>query len=103
MRFWKDEWCDYKPLCTTFHSLLAIVASKKASVQNVWNLSNDLSGLLNDWEVEIMERFLMRLQGRRVCGEEEDKVIWKRLKNGRFSIKVLYSALEPRSTTFFFQ
>ena len=48
-----------------------------------------------------MEHFLLRLQGRRVCREEENKVIWIGLKNGRFSVKALYSALESGSTISF--
>ena len=39
----------------------------------------------------MVEHFLLSLQGRRVCREDEDKVIWIGLKNDRFSIKSLYS------------
>ena len=43
----------------------------------------------------------MSLQRRRVNKEEEDKVILTGSKNGKFSIKALYSALELGSTTLF--
>ena len=38
-----------------------------------------------------MERFLLSLQERSVCREQKDKVIWTGSKNGKFSIKALYS------------
>ncbi|RVX10684.1 hypothetical protein CK203_018196 [Vitis vinifera] len=53
--FWKDKWCGDELLCTTFPSLFAIVASK-------------------DWVVDVWNT------GRRVCREDEDKVIWIGLK-----------------------
>ena len=31
---------------------------------------------LNDWEVETMEHFLLKLQERRVCRDRDDKVLW---------------------------
>ena len=42
-----------------------------------------------------MEHFLLRLQGRRVYGDVEDQVVWTKAKDGRFSVKSLYKALEP--------
>ena len=45
-----------------------------------------------------MERFLLSLQERSVCREQKDKVIWTGSKNGKFSIKALYSTLETEST-----
>ena len=42
-----------------------------------------------------MEHFLLRLQGRRVFNDVEDQVVWTKSKDGRFSVKSLYKALEP--------
>ena len=42
---------------------------------------------LNDWEVETMEHFLLKLQERRVCRDRDDKVLWTKSKDGTFSIK----------------
>ena len=42
-----------------------------------------------------MERFLLRLQGWRVYSDVEDRVVWTKSKDGRFSVKSLYKALEP--------
>ena len=50
----------------------------------------------NDWEVDIVERFLLRLQGWRVCKDEEDKLVWIGAKNIKFSVIALYKELEPR-------
>lgn len=48
---------------------------------DVWNLFDErgcwtplFSRLLNDWQVEIVECFFFRLQGRSVYREEEDGV-----------------------------
>ena len=50
---------------------------------------------INDWEVIEVERLLFRLQGRRVYSDVEDQVNWTKAKDGRFSVKSLYKALEP--------
>ena len=31
---------------------------------------------LNDWEVEIVKCFLLRLQGRRVYRDKDDNILW---------------------------
>lgn len=41
-----------------------------------------------------MKGFLLRLHGKRVHGDEEDKVLWKETKSCKFIIKSLYNALE---------
>ena len=38
-----------------------------------------------------MECFLLRLQGWRVCEDEEDKLVWIGAKNGNFFVKDLES------------
>ena len=43
-----------------------------------------------------MERFLLRLQGWRVYSDVEDRVVWTKSKDGRFSVKSLYKALESK-------
>ena len=42
-----------------------------------------------------MERFLHKIQASRVQREEGDRVIWTTSKCGVFSVKSLYSILEP--------
>ena len=42
-----------------------------------------------------MQRFLIRLQGRQVCKDVDDKVLRVELKNGKFFVNTLYKTLEP--------
>ncbi|RVX02525.1 hypothetical protein CK203_031095 [Vitis vinifera] len=55
----------------------------------------------NDWEVVLVERLLLTIQGIRVSAEMEDRVIWKKTKSGFFTVKSLYSAEELGSTVQF--
>ena len=48
----------------------------------------------NDWEMESVERFLSCLHGLRVYRDEEDRVFWIEIKNDKFTMKLLYTALE---------
>ncbi|RVW49467.1 hypothetical protein CK203_080198 [Vitis vinifera] len=56
---------------------------------------------LNDWEVNMVEWFLFRLQGWRLCRDEEDKLLWIGVKNGNFFVHALYKALELGSQVTF--
>ena len=100
VRFWKDRWCGDNPLCTSFPSLFAISLSKEVWVEDVWSHSGGgvwvprFSRRLNDWEVFNVERLLLRLQGRRVCSDVEDQVVWTTSQDGRFFVKSFYKALE---------
>lgn len=49
----------------------------------------------NDWELDIMKRFLSRIQQKRVSRDLEDRVLWTVTKYRKFSVKSLYDALEP--------
>ena len=49
----------------------------------------------------MVERFLLTLQGKRIVINMEDRVLWKETKDGKFFVKSLYSALEPRSAVSF--
>ena len=57
-----------------------------------WNLL--FSRALNDWEIEMVERFMLKIQAFRVQREDEDKVVWTTSRSGDFSVKSLYSILE---------
>ncbi|RVW76360.1 putative ribonuclease H protein [Vitis vinifera] len=67
----------------------------------VWNPVGDGSGwtplfarAFNDWEIDLVER-LQKIQAFRVQREEEDRVIWTASNNGAFSVRSLYSMMEP--------
>ncbi|RVW44877.1 hypothetical protein CK203_087093 [Vitis vinifera] len=70
-------WCR-DTLCDSFPSLYALAASKEAWVAEVWDTS-----------------------GKRVIVDLEDKVLWKETKDGKFSVKSLYGALELRIAVLF--
>ena len=101
VRFWLDKWCGDEPLRSPFPSLFALATSKEAWVVDVWSPSFDggcwaphFSKRLNDWEVELVERFFMRLQRWRVSSDEEDRLVWVGEKCGNFFVKALYKVLE---------
>ena len=54
----------------------------------------------SNWELEEVESFLSRLNRRRIFNEK-DIVVWVGEKDGRYSVKTLYSKLEPRSNMVF--
>ncbi|RVW94166.1 hypothetical protein CK203_038228 [Vitis vinifera] len=66
--------------------------------QTVWRCA---TLAFNDWEIELVEHFLHKIQVFRVQREEEDKVVWTTPKYGTFSIKSLYSILEPGGSSLF--
>ncbi|RVW80668.1 Transposon TX1 uncharacterized 149 kDa protein [Vitis vinifera] len=108
VRFWKDKWCGDEPLYESFPSLFAISQAKDAWVSDVWNPDGVGDGwtplfsrALNDWEIEMMEQFMLKIQAFRVQRENEDKMVWTTSKSGVFSVKSLYSFLEPGGSAMF--
>ena len=59
------------------------------------------SRAFNDWEVELVEHFLQKIQAFRVQREEEDRVIWTASRCDTFTVKSLYSILEPENSPLF--
>ncbi|RVW99516.1 putative ribonuclease H protein [Vitis vinifera] len=108
VKFWKDKWCGDEPLCESFPYLFSISLSKDAWVSDVWNPNNDGEGwtplfsrAFNDWEIEMVERFMLKIQAFRVQREDKDRVVWTASKGGVFSAKSLYSILEPGDSHLF--
>ena len=48
----------------------------------------------NDWEVEVVERFLLTIQGKGLNADVEDRMMWRETKNEIFTIKSLYNSLD---------
>ncbi|RVX05699.1 LINE-1 reverse transcriptase-like [Vitis vinifera] len=69
--FWRDRWCGESPLS------------------------------FNDWEIEEAERFMERIQSKRIFEDVEDMVSWTETKSGKFSVKSLYIALEAGGSSLF--
>ncbi|RVW39477.1 Transposon TX1 uncharacterized 149 kDa protein [Vitis vinifera] len=108
VRFWKDKWCGDEPLYESFPSLFAISLAKDAWVLEVWNPDGVGDGWtplfsreLNDWEIEMVEQFMLKIQAFKVQRENEDKVVWTTSRSGDFSIKSQYSTLEPGGSSLF--
>ena len=108
VRFWKDKWCGDEPLFKSFPSLFAISLAKDVWVSDVWNPDGVGDGwtplfsrALNDWEIEMVEWFMLKIQAFRVQREDEDKVVWAASRSGVFSVKSLYSILEPGGSALF--
>ena len=73
-----------EPLCSSFPSLFAIAASKDAWVSELWcglehgeGWNAHFTRLLNDWEVEEVERFLSLIGKATVIDVMEDVLIEK--------------------------
>ena len=89
VRFWKDIWCGDTLLSISFPSLFAIATSKEAWVCDVWEHTN-FGGCWNprfvtnfqDRELGCVEAFLLRLHGKSVSREVDDKVVWMATKGG---------------------
>ena len=58
---------------------------------------------LNDWELDVIERFLSKLQGQTMKRKEENRVVWKEDCKGVFSIRGLYSLLGTNYATLSFK
>ena len=85
-----------------FPTLFTIATSKEAWVVEVWDGSLEVGGwapcfarAFNDCELEEVERFLSRLQRKRLQ-DFEDSVVWVEAKDGSFAVKRLYGELEQR-------
>ncbi|RVW50377.1 hypothetical protein CK203_086397 [Vitis vinifera] len=95
---------------STSPSLLffAISRVKDARVSKVWNPDGVGDGwtplflrALNNWEIEMMEQFMLKIQAFRVQRENEDKMVWTTSRSGVFLVKSLYSTLEPGGSALF--
>ena len=68
VRFWKDKWCKNNAFCDSFPSLIALAASKKAWLVELWDSTGEEGGWsprfskpFNDWEVDEVERLLVTI------------------------------------------
>ena len=102
VKFWEDRWCREEPLKIAFPTLFTIATFKEAWVAEVWDNSLATGSwapcfarAFNDWELEEVQRFLSRLQRKRLH-DLEDRVVWVGAKDGSFVVKRLYGELEPR-------
>ena len=60
-----------------------------------WCWSPRFSRSFNNWELEDVQFFLHVIQGKRVISNQEDLLLMKDVKDGRFSVKLFYMHLVP--------
>ena len=86
--FWEDKWCGIEPLGVAFHSLYTMAVSKGAFVAETWDHSEEVGGWnprflrdFNDWELELVCCLFFALQGKRICSEAKDILVWIAVNN----------------------
>ncbi|KAL6327433.1 hypothetical protein AAG906_019746 [Vitis piasezkii] len=73
---------------------------KQVIQSQIWCRGGGLVAI-NDWEIEMMVQFMLKIQAFRVQRENEDKMVWTTSRSGVFSVKSLYSTLEPGGPVLF--
>ena len=59
------------------------------------------SRLFNDWEMEMVQSFLQAIQRKRVLPRQEDILLLQDAKDGCYSVKLLYRAMDCSIADFF--
>ena len=62
----------------------------------VRNVETPVYRLLNDWEVEVVERLFSRLYKEKVIMGRDDTMQWMEEKSDAFLVKSMYKALDVR-------
>ena len=108
LRFWKDVWCGEEALCDSFPSLYALAANKEALVVDLWDSSREEGGWIphfirsfNDWELDEILCLLNTIQGKQIIESQEDLMFCKETKDGNFSVKLLFKALDRSENVVF--
>ncbi|RVW47359.1 Ribosome maturation factor RimM [Vitis vinifera] len=108
IKLWKDIWCGDEPLCVSFPSLFALAVSKDAWVKDVWRCNEGggswsplFSRPSNDWEMEEVCSFFVALNRKQIQQGVDDRVIWREINCGKFSVKSLYKSLVSGHPTSF--
>ncbi|RVW27576.1 hypothetical protein CK203_097514 [Vitis vinifera] len=80
-----------------------VISHKYGVEEGVGVLGPKVGGMvaLNDWEIEMMVQFMLKIQAFRVQRENEDRMVWTTSRSGVFSVKSLYSTLEPGGPVLF--
>ncbi|RVW48074.1 Cell division protein FtsZ-like 2-2, chloroplastic [Vitis vinifera] len=101
VKFWHDVWCDDMPLKDSFPSLFTFAIAKEAWVDEVREVEEGMvtwspcfSRNFHDRELDVVNNFFLKLSEFGRFREEEDKMVWKATKNGVFSVRSFYNALE---------
>ena len=75
---------------------------KDATVVDMWDRGRGEGGwsptfprLINDWEIEEVERFLLTLHKQNFSPSGENKLLLKDVRDKVFSVKIMYKGLDP--------
>ena len=95
VKLWKDKRCATASFSFPSLFLFAVLLFFWNSfVQGEGGWSPYFSKPFNDWEMESVERFFLCLHGLRVYRDEGDRMFWIEIKYDKFTMKLLYAALE---------
>ncbi|WMV13617.1 hypothetical protein MTR67_007002 [Solanum verrucosum] len=94
--FWNDVWVRQTPLIYNLNQQKLATISEVKNAQG-WNLS--FRRFLNDWEVERMVQFYNTLEQAKSLNFEEDRLLWKLDKDGKFRVKAAYKLLDISTET----
>ena len=101
VKFWEDVWCDETPLCLSFPSLFDVTRTKGVKVMKLWEGSETegdwnfrFGRPFNDWELETVQCFICKISPKRINPSAGDRLVWKRTKDGYFTIKSSFDRLE---------
>ena len=100
LRFWKDAWSGEEAFSFSYPALFALVANKEVFVANVWEPSRE-GGVwtpcfvrpFNGWEVEEIQNLFQAIQDKRILPNQDDLMLMREARDGRFSVKLLYKVL----------
>ena len=103
IKFSLYKWCGDTSVKEFFPTLFAIAISKDSWVANLWKKDGNLghwcpsfSKQLHDWELEMMEAFLQKVQKHSIRPNLEDRMTWSSSRNEKFFVKTFYSFSGPR-------
>ena len=81
--------------------MFILAVQKDAMVANLWNYNREEGGWFptflrsfNDWEMEVVERFLSSIHRKKIKPWIEDKLLLKGSSHRNFSIRTMYSGLD---------
>ena len=100
LRFWKDAWSGENVFSFSYPALFALAANKEVSIADVWEPSREgevwtpcFVRPFNDWEVEDIQNLFQAIQDKRILSNQDDLMLMREARDGRFLVKLLYKVL----------
>ena len=105
-RFWWDIWVGDSKLKDLFPLLFRIATHNSAVVADLWGRQGShfwevhFRRSFQDWELEEVTRFLEHIFAVKIQ-EEEDSLVWKIERRGKFNVKSFYRSLRAKNSLLF--